>query len=245
MRQEFGTTRCETLCWKLDFEQHSFDKRSLYHHDNDSQLDAVLIFHVDDLMCAYSEAFPLHILENLFEWGSVTKVDEQHPGEYRGKDQLTQQDCKLIYKVTQKKFLDNLDEGRIKPGRLQQEPKLTANEWKEMRSVCGCLQRIAGQTRPDVASTASLSHRGQNTDIHDLKKFHDTLKYAASKRLQIPDWCFRGKCSEVSLPERSDGDSMSSTGHREGHLRFCFGLEKWPQPSNMQINVSCGSLRCR
>jgi len=121
-------------------------------------------------------------LENLFEWGSVTKVDEQHPGRYRGKEiQLTQQDGKLIYKVTQKKCLGNLDEGRINPGRLQQEPKLTADEWKEMRSVCGCLQWIAGQTRPDVASTASLSHRGQNTDIHDLKKIPPHCKVCRFK----------------------------------------------------------------
>lgn len=49
---------------------------------------------------------------------------------------------KMSYKVTQKKFLDNLTEGKLKTGRLQLDPSLTADEWKEMRSVCGCLRWI-------------------------------------------------------------------------------------------------------
>jgi len=161
------------------FHQHSFDRCLFYHLDENQQLDAILIVHVDDFMVTYSQTFPLHILEEMFEWGSVTKVDEQTPGEYRGKEiQLVKQDGKFVYKVTQKKFLDNLTEGKIKVGRLQQSPELTPSEWQEMRSVCGCLQWIGGQTRPDVSSTASLAHRGHETDINDLKKLHEALKYA-------------------------------------------------------------------
>jgi len=75
--------------------------------------------------------------------GSVTKIDENHPGEYRGKEiTMINEYGKMSYKVTQKKFLDNLTEGKLKTGRLQLDPSLTADEWKEMRSVCGCLRWI-------------------------------------------------------------------------------------------------------
>ena len=44
----------------------------LFYHisEDDGSLGAVLIVHVDDFMCTYSESFPLQLLEDLFEWGS-------------------------------------------------------------------------------------------------------------------------------------------------------------------------------
>ena len=172
--------KVKTKLLGANFIQHSFDRCLFYHiSEDDGSLDVVLIMHVDDFMCTYSESFPLQLLEDLFGWGSVTKIDENHPGEYRGKEiTMINDNGKMSYKVTQKKFLDNLTEGKLKTGRLQLDPSLTADELKEMRSVCGCLRWIGGQTRPDVASTASLSHRGSETDINDLKRLHDTLKYA-------------------------------------------------------------------
>ena len=172
--------KVRTKLLAANFVQHSFDRCLFYHiGETDGLLDAVLIVHVDDFMCTYSDTFHLELLEGMFEWGSVTKVDAEHPGEYRGKEiSMIDDNGKVSYKVTQKKFLDNLTEGKLKTGRLQQDPSLTDAEWKEMRSVCGCLQWIGGQTRPDVASTASLSHRGSETDVHDLKRLYDTLKYA-------------------------------------------------------------------
>ena len=109
----------------------------------------------------------------------MTILSPETPGEYRGKEIIMElKEGKKIIRATQKKFLDNLEEGKIPVGRMQKDPKLTVSEWKEMRSVCGCLQWLGGQTRPDVASTASLSHRGAETEISDLRRLHQTLQYA-------------------------------------------------------------------
>lgn len=111
--------------------------------------------------------------------GNVIKVTTSTPAVYRGKEiQMIEKDGKFSYHVSQKKFLDNLAEGKLKIGRLQKDATLTTEEWKEMRSVCGSLQWVGGQTRPDVASTASLCHRGSETDINDLKRLYETLEYA-------------------------------------------------------------------
>ena len=169
---------CEGLR-SIGFKQHSFDRCMFVHHTADGTLDSVLIVHVDDFMAAYSTAFDLSLLEELFEWGSITKLSPEHPGEYRGKEvTMREKDGKFTIHITQEKFLDNLTEGRIAVGRMQKDPLLSPEEWKEMRSVCGCLQWLGGQTRPDVAAVASLSHRGGETDINDLKRLHETLKYA-------------------------------------------------------------------
>ena len=162
------------------FMVHSFDRCCFYHVGTDNKIDCVMIVHVDDFMAAYSESFEISLLEKMFEWGSITKVDENHPGEYRGKEITMKRtaDGKIHYKVSQKSFLKNLADGKLVSGRLKKEPKLNAEELKEFRSVCGCLQWLGGQSRPELASTASLCHRGNETDITDLQKLHEALKYA-------------------------------------------------------------------
>lgn len=161
------------------FYVHSFDKCFFYHLGEDNQLDCCVIVHVDDFMATYSSSFPLTILENLFEWGSVTKVDEEHPGEYRGKEiTMEVRDGKVNYKVTQKSFLKNLKEGKLRSGRLKADDLLTAEEVREFRSVSGCIQWLGGQSRPDLASTASLCNKGGETRTSDLHRLHEALTYA-------------------------------------------------------------------
>ena len=62
--------------------------------------------------------------------------------------------------------------------RLKGDQKLSSEELKEFRSVCGCIQWLGGQCRPELASTASLCHRGNETDVTDLQKLHEAIKYA-------------------------------------------------------------------
>ena len=163
---------------KAKFKRHSFDRCFYYHHGSDGLLDCVLIVHVDDFLATYSESFDLAILEGLFKWGSTTKITEDTSGVYRGKEiALERRDGKLFYNITQKSFVDHLEEGKLPPGRLQKDKTLTPEEVKEFRSVCGCLQWLGGQTRPEVAAAASLCHRGQETDVTDLRNLYETLSF--------------------------------------------------------------------
>lgn len=143
-----------TLC-RAGFKKHSF----------------ALIVRVDDFMAAYSESFDAERLTSLFSWGSQTRVDVNTPGEYRGKEiTMHLQDGRFIYKVSQSKFIKNMAPGHLKTGRLQQSLKMSVEEMQEFRSVCGSIQWLAGQSRPDLSSTASLCHRGSSTDVTDLFK---------------------------------------------------------------------------
>lgn len=117
---------------KSGFLLHSFDRCFFQHFDGGGQLDAMAIVHVDDFLVVYSETFNLSLLEEMFRWGSVTKVDEDNPGVYRGKEIscIREKDNKRTLKVTQKAFVENLVEGRIKKGRLKDpDQKLTPEEW--------------------------------------------------------------------------------------------------------------------
>ena len=163
---------------KAHFKRHSFDHCCYYHVSEAGNLDCVLIVHVDDFMATYSEAFDRGLLQNLFRWGSTTEVSPEKPGEYRGKEiTMRHEGKKFSYVVTQKSFIKNMTEGKLSPGRMQEDKALTSDELKEFRSVCGCLQWLGGQSRPEVAAAASLCHRGKDTDITDLKVLYETMQF--------------------------------------------------------------------
>ena len=119
-----------------------------------------MIVHVDDVMATYSEAFPIDILANMFQWGSVTNVDVNTPGEYRGKEiTMVEKDGKKCYHVTQKAFISKLTPGSIPSGRMQKPLKLTDDERKEFRSVCGCLQWLAGLPARTMCTDVAVTQR--------------------------------------------------------------------------------------
>ncbi|CAE7942565.1 CML10, partial [Symbiodinium sp. KB8] len=135
-----------------DFKQHGFDKCLYYHTDHAGRLRALLIVHVDDFLCTYHEDFDSEILRDMFVWGSVTIVEPDSPGTYRGKEinKVAKED-KFVFTVTQVAFIDGLTSG------------------SEFRSLAGSIQWLASQTRPEVAAVVSLSNRGSETTVTDLK----------------------------------------------------------------------------
>ena len=169
------------LKMEQNFQQHSFDRCCYYHlNKKDGSLDCVLIVHVDDFMAVYNtEKFPVSILQNMFKWGSTTQVSLDTPGEYRGKEiTMTKEPSgKISYTITQTTFINALQEGTLPRGRLKGDSKLTSKELAEFRSVIGSLQWLGGQTRPDLGAIASLSHKGANTEISDLQRVYEAIRY--------------------------------------------------------------------
>ena len=84
---------------------------------------------------------------------------------------------KISYTITQTTFINALQEGTLPRGRLKGDSKLTSEELAEFRSVIGSLQWLGGQTRPDLGAIASLSHKGANTEISDLQRVYEAIRY--------------------------------------------------------------------
>ena len=170
---------------EADFKQHTFDRCFYYHHGDDGLLDCLMIVHVDDFMAVYAETFNLDTLRNLFSWGSVTLVSSEKSGTYRGKEiSLHQVNGKWHYQVTQRDFIQTMHVGKLAKGRLQGDPQLTTDEVKEYRSICGSLQWLGGQTRPDVCATTSLTHRGGAAQIQDLHKLYQVMEHVKESKDQ-------------------------------------------------------------
>ncbi|CAE6914982.1 pnp [Symbiodinium natans] len=160
------------------FKRHSFDRCLYYYVGDGNKLQAVVIIHVDDFLATYSESFPLHLLENMFVWGSITKVTTEEHAVYRGKEiRLHQEGSRFKYLVTQSEFIEGMEGGKIARGRGQQAANLTPSEWADFRSVSGSLQWIAGQTRPEIGPLVSLSNRGKATDYKDLQRLYEAVEF--------------------------------------------------------------------
>ena len=163
------------------FKQHSLDRCCYYLLNDENQLIAILIVHVDDFMMTYNcEKYSIDDFKALFRWGSTTDISLETSGEYRGKEIQLKKDSngKFNYVITQTKFIQAMDSGHVTKERLKGEKLLTAEELGELRSVIGSLQWLSGQTRPDLAATASLCHHGAKSEIGDLQKAYEAIEYA-------------------------------------------------------------------
>ena len=160
------------------FVQHGFEKCLYYFTDDSGRLRALMIVHVDDFLCTFHQDFDQDILRDMFVWGSVTIVETNQPGSFRGKEiNLVARGQRYVYKVTQEAFIQGMATGKLSKGRSKLGDKLTPEEWREFRSISGSLQWLASQTRPEVSPVVSLSNRGSETTYLDLRRLYETVDY--------------------------------------------------------------------
>ena len=159
----------QRLC-SIGFTQHDFD-RQLYLLRKDDQLIAAIIVYVDNFLGISRCDHDLDSVLKLFKWGSLNYFELDKAIVFKGKEQTLKKNDKNRYylHITLKKFLEGIDFGDIPKGRMKQPPQLSVEERKELRSIGGCLQWAATQTRPEIAATVSLSAHGDEATIQDLK----------------------------------------------------------------------------
>ena len=163
---------------KEDFKAHTLDRMFFVHRNKLNQVDCAIIVYVDDFLVVRHESYPLETLTNMFKWGEWTEVKQGI--RFKGKKISVVQDAQTkewVLNIDQEDFIKGMTSGQIPRSRGQTDPTLTAEEMTEFRSCCGSLQWLAGQTRPDIASAVSLSSKGLETKIDDLKRLYRLISY--------------------------------------------------------------------
>lgn len=84
-------------------------------------------------------------------------------------------DGRYVLLVTQSDYIQSLTPGRIARQRARGDEKLTAEELQEFRSCCGALQWVVCQSRPDGAATVSLSNRGCDSSLDNLRTLYSLM----------------------------------------------------------------------
>ena len=147
-------------------------------------------------------------------------------------------------------FIDSLDVGVIKKGRLQQNPASTLDEQKELRSVSGCLQWVSTQCRPEVSAVVSLTGHGAEATITDLRNLYAIIQYlkrTPDDGLILPDISFDENAVDLAYSDSSWANARKSGSQIGVIIRLTTeSAEHIPTPASIVDWRSCRSPRvCR
>ena len=163
------------------WKQSSLDKMLFYRYSKLSgekhpTLSAVLLVYVDDFLLTHDHRFDRKELLQHFTWGSQEELSFDNPIDFKGKQLvLTMQNDKYALCLNQTKFIDAIKGGRVQKKQLAETVK--PEDMSEFRSVAGSLQWVAGQTRPDVAATVSLSCKGAKSTYQNLSDMYQAIEH--------------------------------------------------------------------
>ena len=171
------------------YEQHSLDRQLyLYWGSPPGHKTPILlslcIVYVDDFLLCHSDLYDRNHILALFKWGSQQELSVSEHIEFKGKEIRLRTDSPghFYLKITQEKFIDSLTGDPSKLSKEKAKTTIDASDLSELRSVGGCLQWVAGQTRPDVAATVSLSSRGGKTTYGELNNMYLAVEHLKATR---------------------------------------------------------------
>ena len=245
------TRRVSEKLNEAGFQNHSLDRMMWMHYCVDTKtssepvLDAVVIFHVDDMLTAFSELFDIEILLGLFRWGNITEAPAVL--KYCGKQITTlETEAGIVVRVDQADYVKATKVGKVSRERLRGPPALTPEERTEYRSVTGSLQWLSSSTRPDLAASTSLLQSGSPT-IEDLRKLNSVLAYAhATSTVGL---CYTGIAlnQETEVIAFGDASWANAAGGRSqmGYMVFLAGsdIEKGAGRASLLDWRSCRTKR--
>ena len=221
----------------LDYCHHSFDKQ-LYYKRVSGEVVSIVLVYVDDFLGLSRSDYNIKELHQAFEWGSLHPFKTDEAVTFKGKEiTLLCQEGRFRLSITMKKFIDGLDRGSLKKGRLQQDEKLSSQEQRELRSVSGCLQWASTQARPEISPSVSLSGHGDQATIKDLRHLYsiiDYLKETSDQGLMIQDIPV-GVKSMVMAYSDSSWSNASKSGSQLGILVGLVQEEAKEKPSKMGL----------
>ena len=175
---------------RAGYVQGSLDKMLFFLYkkfDGSKQpvLCAVAIVYVDDFLLAHDSRYDRNHLLQLFKWGSQNELTVDNPLEFKGKQIALKHNPdtgELELHLNQQKFISEMKGGKVDRKRLKET--LDAQDLGEFRSVSGCLQWLAGQTRPDVAAVVSLCSKGAKSTYEDLQNMYAAVDHLHATKEQ-------------------------------------------------------------
>ena len=168
---------------QIGYQQSSLDKMLFYYYqkfegESEPVLCAVIIVYVDDFLLTHDSRYDRNHLLKMFKWGSQNELTLENSLDFKGKRISLKHDRnnnEYTLKLDQEKFISDMKGGTV-PKKRHKET-LDASDLGEFRSVSGCLQWLAGQTRPDVAATVSLCSRGAKSTYEDLHNMYMAVEH--------------------------------------------------------------------
>ena len=153
-------------------------------------LEAAVLFHVDDMLAAFSPSFNHKDLYDAFSWGDPW---EWSPKSLKWNGYELEFDDQLRVKVHQTTFTTGTTVRKVPSTAREDHALQKGPEMTEFKSCGGSLNWLAGKTRVDIAAGASLYQKGSPT-LEDLRGLYKLVAYAQSTKdagivLNPVPWC--------------------------------------------------------
>ena len=165
---------------KLGMKRCQYDEALFYLHIQ-KVLVGIITVHVDDFLYGGTDQFHKTIilpLQRIFEIGRMCSTPMIYLGLY-----IDQTESKII--VNQDQYIQSLEEVDIKDAK-DSERLLKSAEHKEYRRICGRLNWISTQTRPDIAfDVAMISANVNAPTIKHLKLANKIIRKVKSTSVEI------------------------------------------------------------
>ena len=169
--------------FKLGMRTSKFDKAIFYWYEKD-ELAGVITCHVDDFFWCGAKDFEVNVIAKLRD---IFLFGEEHSDIFRyiGMDIHQQENGKIF--LHQNAEVDNLQAPLIRQDRLNNvDSSLDKDELRVFRGICGQLNWVANQSRPDLAfDSCDLSCSIKNAKIGDLLRAAKVVRKAKSQRVSL------------------------------------------------------------
>ena len=151
--------------------------KALYIIEEDGDIKAMLITHVDDLCWAIKPGHEEHMTQILKEF--VVNDDKVQEGEFRFCGKEIKQFSDFSIMVSCKHATEAIGPIKFTMNGRTNSSKATESEIGQMRSVVGSLGWIARQSRPDLSYSVSAGQGAvTRATAKDLKDVNDALEQA-------------------------------------------------------------------
>ena len=202
--------------FKLGMKASKFDGAIFYFHNNNI-LEGIICTHVDDFFYCGTNNFKSSIIDklrNIFKFGS----EQSNMFKYIGLNIKRLNNGKII--VHQNTQIEEIIEPMINK---EKHPKdnLNEKEIKSLRSICGQLNWIATQTRPDLSfDVCELSCSIKDAKICDLKNAVKTIRKAKSERVLISFPTLDIKNSTIIIYSDASYGNLPDGSSQGGYIIF-------------------------
>jgi len=198
-----------------------YDKSVFIWHGK-SGLEGLITIHVDDFEYCGTSQWHKDVINKICD---MFKISKQQTGSFKYVGLNIEQNGEEIF-VDQQTYIDGLSEMQIDSERRKQlDEKLTTEEKKELRSVCGQLLWATSQTRPDAAfQSCQVSNHGPEATVRNLIEANKAIKKLKneSMKLNFPNL---GDPSKMKVVAYGDGShaSLPSGASQGANIVFLTG----------------------
>ena len=195
-------------------ERSKYDE-ALFFYKLDHELHGITVVHVDDFLYGGTAKFHKDVIEpigNVFEIGRICGT----PLVFLG---LTINQTEHGITMNQNEYINSLEEVKLADSK-NNERSLDKVEHKQYRRICGSLNWVSTQTRPDISfDVAIITSKVTSPTVKDMKLANKVVRNLKSSSYEI-EFCKLQNPLHLSVYSDASYANLPNGGSQGGQIVF-------------------------